>query len=109
MADPVLTAASTVTCSHQGTVKTQTASKLKVSGQAVRVAGAAPPTVSGCQWKPPPQTNTPCLNASPSAGTSTKLKVGGAFVLLGTLAGTTDSNPPGSISVSANQTKLKAN
>lgn len=107
-AKAVLTAASTVVCSHLtgGTVGTTTAAKLKVSGKAVVVK--AGPNVSSCPSKPPPQSNVACQTVSVTKGVATKLKVGTEFVVLDTLAGTPSGTPPASLKVTANQTKLKA-
>lgn len=113
----VLTTGTSVTCGHQGKVSTNGTAKLTVNGQNVllrsgvegqSVKNNPPADLDSCTTK---KTNTtsPCAAVlSVSTGEATKLKVGGKPVLLDTLMGTTNGNPPGTLSVQANQSKLRA-
>lgn len=116
----VLTTASNVTCGHSpGRVSTSSSAKLKVNGSAVLLqTGVSGQSVSGCGTVPSADssgpTNVKCTTvASVTRGEATKLKAGGSYVMLDTLAGTTDgmigkTTPQSSLSATAGQWKLKA-
>ncbi len=122
MANPnVLTIASTINCPHanSGTlVFTGIGHKLKVQGQSVLLKSdlidVTKTSVSGCIPPPPPPPSQKCLKVtSITAGEASKLKVGGAPVMLDTLIGLTDGlpvpPPPGKdITVTQAQNKLTA-
>ena len=105
----VLTTASTITCPGAGTVSPAGRPKLTVGGKpVVRPDGVKGTSVSGC--KTPTNSNTPtktCTTVASVEGAATKLTVDGAAVALDTLKGATDGTP-GSLTVAAKQTKLKA-
>ncbi len=100
-----LTTASKVVCGHQGTLTLTSNSKLKVSGSPV--ATKAGPGVSGCQTANSSNTKK-CTTASTVGGAAGKLKVQGSPVILDTVGGSTDGNPPGTVTATANQNKLRA-
>lgn len=117
----VLTTASNVTCGHSpGRVSTSSSAKLKVSGSAVLLkTGVSSKSVSGCSTVTSTDSNGVTQNqqcssvSSVTAGEATKLKAGGSFVMLDTLAGQTDgmvnyTTPQTKLSATAGQTKLKA-
>lgn len=113
----VLTASSTVLCgvltpvpTHGGTVTVMPSPKLLVQGSGVLVETSLTGVATGtCTNVPPPQTKKPCTGVTAIiTGRSLKLTVGGSPVLLDTLTGTTDGVPPGTLAVTANQTKLTA-
>jgi hypothetical protein len=108
----VLTTGASIGCGHGGTVQlTASRSALTVGGAAVLVAGdLTGAVVSGCQTKPTPGGNVPCTAVvSVLTGSATKLTVGAASVLLDTVSGTTNGNPPGSLVVqSPGQTTMQA-
>lgn len=115
-----LTTAGDVTCGHQGKAVLVAANKLKVSGQSVLVKlDVVGKTVGGCTTPVASDSSgpvsAPCLSVqSVTAGESTKLKVGGAFVMLDDqLKGTTDgmlskATPLSALAGSAVQSKLKS-
>ena len=114
----VLTEGSNVTCGHSpGKVSTTGSPKLKVSGQAVLLKdGIMGKSVSGCGTPPASDvsgpTAIPCLTVTTvTTGEATKLTIGGAPVMLDTLAGQTDGmvgkvTPQLLLSATAVQTKL---
>jgi len=138
----VLTTESTVTCGHlagnpTGKVKTNSSAKLKVNGNSVLLESSIDgQSISGCgivlkndpssgnpldmpctqvSVVPPPISKLP--SGTPPAitdGRSTKLKVGGKPVMLGTLKGQTNGMTGGSksplsdMSATAGQSKLVA-
>ena len=111
----VLTTGSTVDCGHTGTVSTSGASKLKVAGNAVLLEdGVSGKSVSACVTQNVTNTGMKqCTTVtSVTMGKATKLKVGGAPVLLSSLKGATDGTVGGSpqmlLKATAGQTKLKA-
>lgn len=112
----VLTTASNVKCGHgPGRVSTSGSAKLKVGGNAVLLkTGVSSKSVSGCTTVTDANTSSlQCSTVSSvTAGEATKLKVGGSFVMLDTLAGQTDGQVSGTpqvaLSATAGQTKLKA-
>jgi hypothetical protein len=114
----VLTVASSLTCSHGGTVQLKSSqTQLTVDGNAVLVQGDLDgATISNCptpvSTAPAPVTK-PCQTVvSMLSGASASLKVGGKPVLLETAQGVTDgvtTPPTNAWSVkSAGQTKLDA-
>jgi hypothetical protein len=110
----VLTAKSTLTCLHQGTVQLMASqSVLKVDGQAVLVQGDLEgKLISGCKT-PVSQTTKPCMTVvAMSVGTAMALKAGNKPVLLETAMGTTDGLTPAPTNMwnvqTAGQTKLDA-
>jgi hypothetical protein len=110
----VLTTASVVQCSHKAAVTLKASqSKLKAAGNPVLVlSDLVGATVVLCPNLPTPATPAlkPCTSAlSVAAGQATKLTVDNQPVLLESATGPTDSNPPGTWSVtSAGQTVLTA-
>lgn len=109
----VLTTSSRIVCGSQGAVSTSGQAKLTVGGVPVLVkAGVAGKSLSGCTVVTNASSGTKQCStvASVSAGEATKLTVGGAAVMLDTLAGTADGLPtPGAmLTATANQSKLKA-
>jgi hypothetical protein len=115
-APAVLTAASTLTCPHHGTVAAATASRLRVAGQPVLLAPlTGQPIGADCTVMTNPSTSTKkCFTvAGVSAGDSSRLTVRGTSVLLATLVGQTDGTPPPlpagpPLITVANQTRLRA-
>ena len=111
----VLTTASRVACPHGGAVSTSGQSRLRVlDAPVLRQDGVAGRALdSNCAVVTDPNTSTlKCATvAAVTAGQATKLKVGGAAVLLDTLAGTTNGTPPptgATLSATAGQAKLRA-
>jgi hypothetical protein len=105
----VLTTGSTVVCGHAGVVTLTSAAKLTVQGRNVLTAASLGPVGAGgatCQTVGPGTVK--CTNVTISGGQSSKLQAGGASVLLDTLAGTTNGNPPGMPTAVAGQTRLTA-
>jgi len=115
----VLTANSTVTCGHLGTVLVQGSTKLSVSSGGVLLENGILQSVSAvpatqCQI-PVAQTNTKCTKVLSVLSTSLaqKLTVGGKPVALVPLSGTTNGvvgglTPQQWLTALANQTKLSA-
>src|SRR5689334_6568307 len=105
----VLTASSNVQCSHAGTISVTGVPKLTIQGMSALVeAGIAAKSVARCST-PASSTTKPCTTViAVAAGRAIKLKVAGQPVILDTLAGATDGNPPGKLQASTMQTKLKA-
>lgn len=111
----VLTTDSQITCGHEGKVSTTSQSKLKVKNASVLVSSdvqgksvsATPPDKCVTQLT---SSTKPCSSVlTIIKGAATKLKVHNDAVLLAdALKGTTDGNPPGSLSATAGQTKLTA-
>ena len=97
----VLTEARTLTCGvapqHGGKLAPAGSSKLKVGGKGVitKQALLAPGlTIATCPFKLPNGVAKPCTTISqPTAGVSTKLKVGGVFVVCDDLAAPVVENP----------------
>lgn len=124
MAELVLTTSSTILCDalatslHGGTVTTKSTAKLSVNGSRVLPNVIQPSvggttglgSISGCINAPPPPSKKVCANVVTVLPTSaaTKLTAGGVPVLLATLKGTTDGVPPGTLSATAGQARLKA-
>jgi hypothetical protein len=107
----VLTTASRVTCSSQGTVQTSSSLKLQVSGRPVLVkAGIASKAISACTHPVDSSKGiAACQSVASVSGFAGKLTAGGAGVALASLSGLGDStNPVDTISASAGQTKLTA-
>jgi hypothetical protein len=104
----VLIATDTVKCPHApGAAANVPAPKLTVGTiPAAVLTGLGP--VAACNHVPPPAGNVPCTTVTITAGKATKLKVGGAPVLLGSLVATAAGSPGGSLSVAPGQTKLVA-
>ena len=106
----VLTKGSRVACSHTASVATGAGgAKLTVKGKAVlRLGDVLGKSVDSASCtNPVTQTTRKCTTVvAVTAGPATRLTVGGLPVLLDTAAGTTDG--PGTLSVAAQQTKLKA-
>ena len=92
----VLTNLHVLTCPHMGTVKKTLAPKLVVQTQQV-LTNVGPVITATCQTPVPPATNVKCSTVTITAGKATKLKVGGAAVLLSTLAATAAGTPGGSL------------
>jgi hypothetical protein len=105
----VLTADCVVQCGHGGQVDVMGSPKLRVAATAIGspagvllnagIAGRSLKPVPLCATLPPPATNVPCtMVASPVPGTpplmpvafAKKLTVGGEFVVLDTLKGSTN-------------------
>ena len=97
----VLTEATTVSCAHKGEVSKSSTAKLQLGGHPVLLENQMPSWTIPTGTVPPGCTriNTqagekPCTKvASPTAGTATKLTVGGSKVLLDSLQATTDGLP----------------
>ncbi len=113
----VLTKDSSITCVHPGpgTVKLGAGGKLRVKGKPVLRKQDVGPDITGCQFQlSPPAVAVKCTKVLTLAmESSTKLKVGGAPVMLDTLTGTTNSTTNGAptpsiLKVTANQPKLTA-
>jgi hypothetical protein len=109
----VLTADSTVTCSHTpfGTVVLQGAAKLRVRGFPVLVAANVGPAIgAGCTATR--QGDVPCASILPPlTGQSRKLRSRGVPVVLSSLAASTNgviNAIPGALKVTAAQSKLVA-
>jgi hypothetical protein len=104
-----LTESSDVKCAHEGTVSITGTPKLTVSGHPVLLRrGVVEKSISDCT---PPTNNTPpCLTVTTILleSQAQKLTVNGQPVILDTLAGSTDGPPPGTLTATANQSKLKA-
>lgn len=113
-APSVLTAASTLACTHGGTVTATTSARLRVAKQPVLLAPLEQKHISQCPVADDPNTSTlQCrLVASVTAGQSSRLTVRGTSVLLATLAGVSNGTPPPTGAAlappSANQTRLRA-
>ncbi|GAB3258548.1 hypothetical protein [Kineosporia babensis] len=91
----VLTTESTVECAHSGQLQLPRGTRLTVQGEPVLLAPAAPVPVTGCTTVENSVPTTKCLNVlSFTTGTSARLTVRGVSVLLDTLAGNTDGQPP---------------
>jgi hypothetical protein len=106
----VLTEASVIGCGHgPGKVSVSGNGKLVVSQRpALLKSGVNGKSVGACATQQSNST-TPCKTASVSAGEARKLTINGQPVLLdSTLAGTTNGNPVGALTASANQSKLAA-
>lgn len=115
----VLTMASLVACGHSpGRVTIVSTAKLKVTQNSVLLEESiAQKDVTGCSTKPASDssgtTHITCTEVSAvTEGQATKLKVGGAPVILETLKGTTNGmvskTTPQDLAVpTANQNKLK--
>ncbi len=106
----VLTTASTIECSHGGTVDVTNEPNLKVDNKPVLI-GIGPTFSKKCPLTDNASTGTvQCKSAFITGGTASKLKVGGSPVMLDTVMGTTDGGapPPTPITVKANQSKLFA-
>ncbi|MFE5720440.1 hypothetical protein [Streptomyces erythrochromogenes] len=108
----VLNARASIGCGHGGTVQLSAGqSTFTAGGAAVLVAGdldGGP--VSGCLTVPTPGGTVKCTAVvSVAGGTAATLTVGGRPVLLDTVSGQTNGNPPGVLVVTApGQTKLRA-
>ena len=92
----VVTTASDVKCSHQGTATLMVSQpKLTVSGKSVLVKDDLLAAVlSGCTQVPPPQSNVPCTKVDTlTSGEAAKLTVRGHGVLLDSFAATTIGKP----------------
>lgn len=95
----VLTSASTVACSHGGTVATSATTTLRVGGKGVLLEVGEAVTC-------PQPTQTRCTKVTAvSQGQAARLTVKGDPVLLASLQGTTDK---GTLSATANQQTLNA-
>ncbi len=103
----VLTQASTVECGHQGPLALVTNSKLKVNGNAVVIKVGPALDSTKCKTENSSSTKK-CTSATVTGGTAAKLKAGGSRVFLDSVSLTTDGNPVGKGTVSANQNKLIA-
>jgi hypothetical protein len=124
MAAPVLNMASTIRCDvlapslHGGTVAKASTAKLTVNTARVLPNVVQPAiggpnglgAVTGCTNAPPPPSKAPCQRVATilPVGVATKLTVQGVGVLLNTLKGTTVGTPPGTLTATANQTRLTA-
>jgi hypothetical protein len=99
----VLTTASTIKCSHQGTVSVSSAgqSDLQIDGNSALVVGdLVGVSISGCT-NPSSSSSKQCATTtSMIVGDASTLEAGGKPVLLDTATGLTDSIPPGTWSVS---------
>ena len=97
----VLTEATTVSCSHQGTVSKSSTAKLQVAGSPVLLEKQVPswtiPTGSvppGCTRIKTQAGEVPCTKVTqPTKGAAAKLTVGGSKVLLDSLQATTNGLP----------------
>jgi hypothetical protein len=113
-APSVLTAASTLTCTHGGTVTAATSDRLRVGKQPVLLAPLKLKPISQCSVKDDANTSTlQCRKvATVTTGQSSRLTVRGTSVLLATIAGLSDGTPPPTgaplAPASANQTRLSA-
>lgn len=85
----VITEQSTIQCLAGGTVQAiASQTKLKVGGAKVLVQGDLDgATIAGCGISPSPTTSPCTATITATAGTSTRLKVGGKAVLLDTTLG----------------------
>ena len=101
----VLTTSSTINCSHQGTVQKTSTEKLKVNGSSVLLESSLK-AIPDCPNQSSSTTKDKKVD-SVLGGIAQKLKSGGTGVLLATLSGKGDGSPPGTLSASAGQTKLK--
>jgi hypothetical protein len=116
--DSVLTAASTVTCTHAvpGTVTLAGTGKLRVNGSAALRAADVVGAAVACGAPADPNTGSkPCTTViAVTGGTASKLAVGGLPVLCESLAGSTDGTKPltppspAGLSAAAGQSKLTA-
>ena len=110
----VLTTASTFTCAHEGKVKADSATRLRVGKVAVLVADVTGRDITDCNVKDVPSTATlKCrIVSSATAGQSAKLTVEGVSVLLDVLAGLSNGTPPPTgaplLPPTVNQTRLRA-
>jgi hypothetical protein len=115
----VLTEESTVECGHSGKVAIAGSNLLQVNGKTVLTKqGVNGKAVSNCQTKPkadPSGTpiDKPCTTVSSVDNTeASKLRVGGAAVLIEPLKGATDGlkdkKPTADLTAEAVQTRLKA-
>jgi hypothetical protein len=112
----VLTATSTVTCAHTGTVGADKTSRLRVGKQSVLLADVTGKDITGCTVVDDTSHGIKkCLKVSSvTIGQSSKLTVGDKSVLLASLAGFSDGTPPPPPTgvplppVAANQTRLRA-
>jgi hypothetical protein len=96
----VLITSSTLTCSHAATVSVEGAELLRVEGAKVLTKETVEDgSIDGC---PNESSNTTKCSEVVKAtdGIATRLKVGGQFVALSSLAATTDGVPAGSVVVS---------
>ena len=97
-----------VKCLHSpGAATNAPATKLTVGNPPAAVLTDLQPVV-GCSHIPPPVANVPCTTVTITVGKATKLNVGGAPVLLGSLVATAAGSPGGPLSVTPCQAKLLA-
>ncbi|MDA0160861.1 hypothetical protein OM076_11345 [Solirubrobacter ginsenosidimutans] len=95
-------------------MKTTGQAKLKVAGKAaLRIDGIDKMEISGCKLENAsgPPVIVQCKTVASATGEATKLKVSGKPVALDTLTGVgsgSTANVPEKLSVTVNQTKLKA-
>jgi uncharacterized Zn-binding protein involved in type VI secretion len=77
----ILHTGATIMCAHGGqAMPTMTCPRVKVSGQPVAVQ-AAPYTIAGCAFPPPPVANGPCVTAQ-FVSAAVRVKAMGMPVLL---------------------------
>lgn len=115
-AEAILTASSTITCAHSGTVTAAQTARLKVGGRPALLADPTGKSVTGCLTVDDVNTATKhCTSlSSVTVGRKSRLTVGGVSVLLASLAGFTDGTPPPPPAgipippVAPNQTRLRA-
>ncbi|WP_165226766.1 hypothetical protein [Aquisphaera insulae] len=107
--DPVMTTDGSASCPDKGTVTLTTKNtKLKAGGGLVLLDGDVSSwKIAGC--KQTGSNQTPCVSIQTHGGASTKLKVGGSPVILGSFSGTSEGKPKNTISIGEpGQTKLKS-
>jgi hypothetical protein len=102
----VLIATDQVKCLHApGVAQNVTAPKLTVGGSPPAAVVTNLLAVTGCPQVSP---NVPCSTVTITGGRATKLMVGGAPVLLGSLVATAAGTPGGALAVVPSSTKLIA-
>jgi len=96
----------TVTCAHGGQAQpTVPNARVTVSGQPT-VTIAAPYTVAGCPFPPPPNGNGPCVTAQWLVGSTRVLSNGQPLVLLSSQAICTPTGTP--LMILVTQTRVTA-
>ena len=106
MPGPLVHAGATVQCAHGGMAQpTQPDPRVKVMGMPV-VTIAAPYTIAGCTFPPPPAGNGPCVTAQWLAGTTRVFASGVPLVVQSSQAVATPTGAP--LIVVATQTRVTA-